>query len=124
MAIGKGPAKDSSEWCGFRLCAQNLEDRGQRLKGVFLANVTKNSCELSYTPSSQDTLSHGGFSIIFTTEEIKRNEMMMALHLHHLHRLWDLSRDGGSITSAKYKACLAFCTRAIHLVKPSEGKAR
>lgn len=77
---------------------QKLENRGQKLQGDFLANVTKYFfCELFNTPSSQDTLTHGRFSIMLTNEGLKRNRMVMArhtlpVHLPHPHKSWGSSR--------------------------------
>lgn len=64
---------------------QKLENRGQKLQGDFLANVTKYFFyELFNTPSSQDTLTHGRFSIMLTNEGIKRDGMVTARHTHFL----------------------------------------
>lgn len=66
---------------GLGLCVQKLKDGDQKLKGDFSWCFPKRFyCELFYTLSSQDILTHGGFSVMFANEEIRRNEVLKETH--------------------------------------------
>lgn len=98
MAVGGGGLLRRPLNCvGLGHWAQELKDRDQKLNGdFFLADVPKHFySELFYTLSSQDILTHGGFSVMFANGEIKRNEMLkethiLPVHLHHLHKPWSI----------------------------------
>ena len=57
---------------GTVLKSSRTEIRNSR-GSLFLTDVPKHFyCELFYPLSSQDILTHGGFSVMFANEEVKR----------------------------------------------------